>query len=103
MESLRIKGLRSLLDTGRIPIKPLTILVGENSSGKSTFVRSFPLLRQSIDAKTKGPILWYGPYVDFGLFEDALSIFAPEKRVSFTFEIKGKDLKFDLPISYIKN
>lgn len=102
MESLRIKGLRSLLDTGRIPIKPLTILVGENSSGKSTFVRSFPLLRQSIDSKTKGPILWYGPYVDFGLFEDALSIFSSDKRVSFTFEIKGKDLKLDLPISYIK-
>lgn len=102
MESIRIKGLRSLLDTGRIPIKPLTILVGENSSGKSTFVRSFPLLRQSIDAKTKGPILWYGPYVDFGSFEDALSIFSSEKRISFTFELKGKDLYFDLPSSYIK-
>ncbi|PKL20415.1 MAG: hypothetical protein CVV48_12970 [Spirochaetae bacterium HGW-Spirochaetae-4] len=72
MESLRIKNLKCFKDSGAIPIKPITILVGENSSGKSTFLRTFPLFRQSIEAKTRGPILWYGRYVDYGSFSDAI-------------------------------
>lgn len=47
-------------------------MVGANSSGKSTFLRSFPLLRQSVDSRTTGPILWNGDYVDLGNFSDAL-------------------------------
>jgi predicted ATPase len=38
MKEIRIEGLRSLKDSTYIPIKPLTILLGENSSGKSTFL-----------------------------------------------------------------
>ena len=48
LQAVRIEGLRSLTDTGFIDIKPLTILVGENSSGKSTFIRFFPLLRECL-------------------------------------------------------
>ena len=51
------KNLRSLKDTGLIDIKPITFLLGQNSSGKSTFLRSFPRLRQSVETKTKGPIM----------------------------------------------
>ncbi|MFN9361538.1 MAG: AAA family ATPase, partial [Pseudanabaena sp.] len=68
LQAVRIEGLRSLTDTGFIDIKPLTILVGENSSGKSTFLRFFPLLRQSLEANTAGPILWSG-FVDFGTYQ----------------------------------
>ncbi|BCV42345.1 AAA family ATPase [Shewanella algae] len=65
MDSIRVKGLRSLIDTGQVSIKPINVLVGTNSSGKSSFLRIFPLIRQSIERKTKGPILWNGHYVDF--------------------------------------
>ena len=48
MDSIRVERLRCLADTGDIKIKPLTILLGQNSSGKSSFLRVFPLLKQSI-------------------------------------------------------
>lgn len=83
-----IKNLRSLKDTSLIEIKPLTFLLGQNSSGKSTFLRSFPLLRQSVETRTKGPILWYGNYVDFGDFGTALSENAEENSIFFEFEIE---------------
>ncbi len=72
MESIAIHNLRSLKDTGDISLKPINILVGTNSSGKSTFLRVFPLLRQSVERKTMGPILWNGEYTDFGSFETSL-------------------------------
>ena len=73
MKSLRIQNLKSIKDSGNIDIKPLTILIGRNSSGKSSFVRSLPLLKQSAMKKLSSPILWYGEYVDFGSFRNSLN------------------------------
>lgn len=42
MDSIRVKNLHCLADTGTIPLKPINILIGANSSGKSSFVRIFP-------------------------------------------------------------
>ena len=73
LKAIRLKNLRSLKDTGDIELKPITILVGKNSVGKSTFLRTFPLLRQSCEKETRAPILWYGNLVDFGDFGTALN------------------------------
>jgi predicted ATPase len=51
-------------------LKPITVLLGRNSSGKSSFLRIFPLLKQSVEEKTKSPLLLYGRYVDFGSYKD---------------------------------
>jgi predicted ATPase len=85
VDSIRLLNLRSLVDTGEIPIKPLTLLVGANSSGKSSFLRVFPLLRQSIDTPTDSPILWFGRYVDFGSIDEAINLHSEEKALSFEF------------------
>ena len=91
MKSIRIKNLRSLQDTGEMEIKPINVLVGLNSSGKSTFLRFFPLMKQSLRRKVNGPILWSGEdddYVDFGSFNEALNNNAKEKKISFKFSLK---------------
>lgn len=86
VESLRIRNLRSFGSSGDyIPFKKLNILVGRNSCGKSTFLRTFPLLRQSVQADTRSPILWYGSYVDFGDLRTATNSSAQE--VTFDFKI----------------
>lgn len=85
MNAIRIENLRSLADTGRVDLKPITLLLGENSSGKSTFLRTFPLLRQSMEARTEGPLLWFGDYVDFGDFQTALNKFAEREDITFNF------------------
>jgi predicted ATPase len=71
MDSIRVERLRCLSDTGYIQLKPITVLLGQNSSGKSTFLRILPLLKQSVESRTTGPILWSGRLVDFGNFNDA--------------------------------
>lgn len=86
MDAIRIMNLRSLQDTGFIDLKPITILVGQNSSGKSTFLRTFPLIKQSLEERTTGPILWNGRYVDFGGFMDAVNKTTPTNEISFGFK-----------------
>jgi predicted ATPase len=87
MDAIRIQNLRSLADTGFVELKPITLLLGENSSGKSTFLRTFPLLRQSVEARTSGSILWYGQFVDFDNFHEALNKKAAKQEMTFHFRL----------------
>lgn len=93
MTAIRLQSFRCLLDTGFVELRPLTILVGRNSSGKSSFLRFLPLLRQSVEARTTGPIQWYGDYVDFGGFKETHSTFSEddEMRLGFrtTVDLEG--------------
>lgn len=90
MKSIRIKNLRSLEDTKTIPLSPITLLVGKNGSGKSTFARFFMLLRQSIESRTKGPLLWFGEHVDFGSFEESINRNTNDDTISFSFTLPLK-------------
>src|SRR5262249_45614965 len=89
LEAFGVKNLRCLTDTGLVPIRPITVLVGRNSSGKSTFLRAFPLLRQSVETARNSPILWYHErYVDFGSLKDAASNWLSEPSVTFEFRLR---------------
>lgn len=87
LQAIRVKNLRSLADTDFIELKPITLLVGKNSSGKSTFARIFPLLRQSAEAVRRTPLLWYGRLTDFGTISDARRRDARSEGIEFTYRI----------------
>lgn len=95
MTAVRLESFRSLLDTGFVDLRPLTILVGRNSSGKSSFLRFLPLLRQSVEARTTGPIQWYGEYVDFGGFKETLSTFSDDDEMRLGFRTTLVDSPFE--------
>lgn len=88
MEAIRIKNFRSLRDTGEIALKPITLLLGRNSSGKSTFLRTIPLWKQSLESRSVNPILWYGDYVDFGSVSSAVNRDQPDEPIEFKFDLK---------------
>lgn len=93
LHSMRLRNLRSFSGDESSPfidLKPLTVLIGKNSSGKSSFLRSLPLLRQSVEAKTSGPILWYGSYVDFGAFSEAKVHDSKIDTIYFDFKVNAR-------------
>ena len=94
MRSIRLKNFRSLRDTERIELRPITLLVGANSSGKSSFLRFFPLLRQTVETPTESPLLWYTDtgYVDFGDFSQAVRRGAEPRAITVDFEIQAPAL-----------
>ncbi len=98
MKSIRLKNLRSFKDSGDVPIKDINLFVGQNSSGKSSFLRTFPLLRQSILRDTRGPILWYDDtLVDFGSYAEAKNRYAEKTDgiiISFKINIKSNPRRY---------
>ena len=81
MKTLRLRNIRSLADTGDLELKPITLLLGRNSSGKSTVLRTIPLLTQSIRTRSNAPVLWYGDLVDFGSAREVRSTFAGSEAI----------------------
>lgn len=82
-----IENIRRLGRMSPIEIKPITLLLGRNSGGKSTFLRTFPLFRQSLMTRTSSPILWYGDLVDFGSFDTVISRDTESKTIFFSFVV----------------
>lgn len=103
VDSIRIKNLRSLTDTGWIEQKLITLLVGKNSAGKSTFARVFPLLRQSAAERKQSPILWFGQYVDFGQFSSAVYNKTPNSPISFGFKLTISPMELERRNPYTRN
>jgi hypothetical protein len=75
LSAIGVRRLRTLYDLGEpVPLTPITVLIGRNSAGKSTFARLLPLLRQSAERKKRGPILWFDDdLVDFGTLSQAVT------------------------------
>lgn len=86
---IRIQNLRSIKDSLDIELKPIMILLGANSSGKSTFLRSFPLFSQSVDKKLRGPIAWFDTsFVDFGDYKTAKNKYASDQEgITFSYQM----------------
>ena len=90
MDSIRIKNLRSIVDSGDIELSRINILLGRNSSGKSSFLRLFPLLKETSRHELRGPILWFDENYDFGGFTNTLSRHAEGDRNTITMEFTWK-------------
>lgn len=72
MDKIRFKNYRCFEDTGDISLKPLTFLLGANSSGKSSILEFFSLLKQSVGIRRNGLFLWYSNEVDFKDFTNTV-------------------------------
>ena len=94
IDKLRIQNLRSVADSGDIELKPIMILLGANSSGKSTFLRSFPLFAQSVDKKLRGPVAWFDTsFVDYGDYKTAKNKYASEQEgITFSYQMSSVDV-----------
>lgn len=89
--SLRLENFRPFRDSGEFHLAPLTCLVGANSSGKSSIISAFLLLKQSLEQKRMSsrvtPLTLSGPYCDLGSFRDVVHGHKVRSHVKFVFKV----------------
>ncbi|MBG0768339.1 DUF3696 domain-containing protein [Methanococcus maripaludis] len=90
MDTIRLKNIKAFEDTGTIELKPITIFVGKNSSGKSSLIRFFPVLAQTFQDDTDVPLSFFGRLIDYGNFEEVV-------------HHSGNTIEFEIPIKYRMN
>ena len=85
---IAVKGFKSIAEGCEIDIRPLTILAGANSSGKSSIMQPLLLLKQTLEAPyDPGPLKIDGPNVQFTEAEQFLSIL-PDKKGTDRFQVQ---------------
>jgi predicted ATPase len=71
---IAVEGFKSIAKRQEIEIRPLTILAGANSSGKSSIMQPLLMLKQTLDAEyDPGPLKIDGPNVRFTSSEQFLT------------------------------
>ena len=64
--AISVQGFKSIAAESRIEVRPLTILAGANSSGKSSIMQPLLLMKQTLEASyDPGPLLLNGPNAKF--------------------------------------
>ena len=72
--AISVCGYKSIRDKHRIELRPLTLLAGANSSGKSSIMQPLLLLKQTLEAPyDPGPLRLDGPNVRFTSVDQLLS------------------------------
>ena len=85
IEEINVKGFKSLKDVS-LQIRPLTLLIGLNSSGKSSLIQLITILKQSVVQYKRGKrsydkrnnLMINGDLINLGTFSDI--IFQKKKR-----------------------
>lgn len=102
--SIRVRGYKSISNEQSIEIKPLTVLAGANSSGKSSIMQPLLLLKQSLEASyDPGALLLDGPNLKFTSADQLLS--RPGKKNSmglFSVGLQVQD-KFGIETDFTKD
>jgi len=71
---ITVEGFKSIAREQTIEVRPLTVLAGANSSGKSSMLQPLLLLKQTLEATyDPGPLLLHGPNVRFSQAEQLFS------------------------------
>src|SRR5262249_28595513 len=72
-------------------LRPLTVLVGPNNSGKSSVLQSLALLKQTLlTSSTQSSLKFDGDLVQLENFETVISGFDVSKPIEYRFQISTK-------------
>ncbi len=86
---ITVQGFKSLRDETSIEIRPLTILAGANSSGKSSIMQPLLLMKQTLEAPyDPGPLKLDGPNVNFSETKQLFSLSASRGKKKFIVKLE---------------
>ena len=88
IKSLRLKNFKAFEDTGVIQFKPMTVLAGPNSGGKSSILQSLLLLKQTLEGPPELDLNLEGRYMQFSGFNELTFGKPPLSSCEVTFEFE---------------
>ena len=91
IHAFELKNFKSI-KRHRFPLRNLNVILGLNGMGKSSFIQSLLLLRQS-DNLSRGELKLNGPLVEIGKGADAFYQFSKEDEMIFDIRFSDKQNK----------
>lgn len=97
IKAITIENFKSISEPVRIEFKPLTLLFGPNSAGKSTFIQALHYIREVLEFRRLDvdKTISGGDFIDLGGFDNFVHGHDLSKKVSFEIELHHVDFKND--------
>ncbi|MDD3237897.1 MAG: DUF3696 domain-containing protein [Candidatus Gastranaerophilales bacterium] len=97
IKNICLSNFRSFEDIQNIPIKPITLVYGANSVGKSSILKSLLLMKQSLEDTTNinSNLTTKGHFVDVGNYKDFINKqdLTKDFSIKFNFDISSTNEK----------
>lgn len=101
IQAVRLRNFRRFADTGEIRLAPVTLVLGKNSSGKTSLLRSLLLAKQLVSASTFEDVPLAGPNVDFGSYKELVFDGELSRDVSIELHMTLEEGRLHFPDSLI--
>ncbi|MBF9220775.1 AAA family ATPase [Hymenobacter ruricola] len=103
IEEIRVQGYKSLVDA-TLHVRPLTLLAGTNSSGKSSIMQPLLLIKQTMEApyQPAGALLLSGGHVQIDQAEQVLSLITGVQEKTFSCFLVGHEF-YDRDKEYVSS
>ena len=89
LKTLRLQNFRAFQDTGDIELKPIVVLAGPNSSGKTSILKSLLLLKQTLEMGRSGEDLNLdGRFLQLSAFNELTFGKPPLKDCKVSYKVK---------------
>lgn len=96
VNAIRLQKFMGFVDTDWIELRPITLLFGRNSAGKSALIRALLVLKQSMrNADSDSPLVLSGPLIDLGTYHNAVNNHSSSLSddITFGFQVVHSDWK----------
>ena len=91
LTELKLSNFRIFDDEITVRFRPITILIGRNSSGKSSIIKFLLMLQQSMRAGKSRFLSPEGDRVNLGVFSELKNSLSQGKNLTFEMTIKGQE------------
>ena len=85
---ITIENFKSFGSPQTIPLKPITLLYGPNSSGKSSIIQFLLMLKQTLESSNNEPLLTKGNLVELGDFNNIIHKHNNHNNLGIRFQLK---------------
>lgn len=105
---IKLTNFKAWRKSGDVNLAPVTLLLGENSTGKSSFLQSLLLMKQTASSPDRSIHLNLGgdevnDFVDMGSFEDLLTHNPENRKVSIEMDVAGEAKKGFVKVDYVQD
>jgi len=89
LREFQLKNFKAFADTGLLPLRPITLIYGPNSAGKSSIIQSLMLLKQTLEEAEDSEIalLPKGKLADLGSYREFIHCHDISRNFAVKFQL----------------
>lgn len=87
-----LRNFRGFEDEISVRIRPITILIGRNSAGKSSLIKFLQMLRQTLESQSEEFFVTDGTYVQLGSWQHQKNSRCQKRVFEFSINVETKDV-----------